>query len=75
MTCQRCGLCCQSCGDLYAGTKEHGVCPQFEMKNGVASCKVYEQRPQVCRDYPFADIDNGKCFRELLGENIVFKCK
>jgi Fe-S-cluster containining protein len=53
------------CGDLYAGTSEHGICPQLVIGDGIATCKVYDDRPKVCREYPFADIDGGKCFREL----------
>jgi len=39
--CKRCGFCCT-----------HKKCEHFEWKNGEATCKLYPDIPQECKDYP-----------------------
>ncbi len=48
MDCTRCGACCVA-PDIAALDKPLGLrCPHLGADN---LCTVYEQRPQVCRDY------------------------
>lgn len=70
MTCVRCGLCCKDCGDIPGGTSDRGKCPALIMIGEKATCRIErddgkENKPELCNDYPFPDIDNGKCAREL----------
>ncbi len=68
--CERCGRCCQGIGDMYLGSPEDGDCPWLVFESKLAVCTVErdcgrEEKPWVCRAYPFPDIDNGKCQRQL----------
>ncbi len=69
--CQRCGLCCMQCGDLAGDAQtDSGQCSGLFFESGKAICRVqkewgYEEKPEVCKQYPFPDIDGGKCAREL----------
>ena len=68
--CLRCGLCCMGRGDLAYGDDgvpwyEEIPCPALLFDEGVASCDVYHCRLSVCHDYPFSDIDDGLCERQL----------
>jgi len=48
MECTRCGACCVA-PDIAALDKPLGLrCPHLGEDN---LCRVYENRPQVCRDY------------------------
>ncbi len=74
--CQRCGLCCKGRGDIAYGcdtVAEDTDCPALEFDGAVAICAIERdcgksEKPRVCKEYPFADMDNGMCEREL---NIV----
>ncbi len=72
--CQRCGLCCKGIGDMYLREPDYGDCPWLEFDNkGLATCTVERdygraEKPRECRDYPFPDIDGGKCHREIAKE-------
>jgi Fe-S-cluster containining protein len=51
--CKKCGLCCWFDSETIAGNKEalinpDGFCLNYEKGLG---CKIYEKRPQACRDY------------------------
>jgi len=51
--CMECGLCCWFDPETIAGNKEalikeDGFCLHHEKGRG---CKIYENRPQACRDY------------------------
>ncbi len=48
MECTRCGACCVA-PDIAALDKPLGVrCPHLQADN---LCGIYEDRPQICRDY------------------------
>ncbi len=64
--CQRCGLCCMECGDMYTHQPGYIICPWLKLEGNVAICRVEDDKPKTCRDYPVYDIDGGKCKRELL---------
>lgn len=71
--CKRCGLCCAECGDMYSGTEDTLHCPWLEFEGGLAVCTIERdcgraEKPEVCRGYPFEDIDGGKCRREIVEE-------
>ncbi len=72
--CQRCGLCCQNCGDIGDDAQtDSGPCSCLSFENGLAVCWIqkewgYGMKPEVCQAYPFPDIDGGKCHRELAQE-------
>jgi len=42
--CNRCGQCCK-----FTGKKG---CSYLEFKNGIAFCKIYKNRPSLCRSHP-----------------------
>ena len=47
-----------------------------EEKNGSFSCKIYENRPKVCRDYPFFNGNKVKsCLPQDMYPNVFFKFK
>lgn len=46
--CNRCGQCC--IGKTYSEPRID--CPNLEFKEGKAFCKIYEDRPESCRDFP-----------------------
>jgi uncharacterized protein len=51
--CTRCGACCVA-PDIAALDKPLGLrCPHLDDQN---LCRVYEQRPKVCRDYQPDDV-------------------
>ena len=59
-------------GDLAYG--DDGVpwdecvpCPAlgYDATKGVSFCKTYRDRLSCCHDYPFSDIDDGLCERQL----------
>jgi len=43
--CKRCGQCCQFTGSGKG-------CKHLEFKKGMAFCKIYENRPKCCKDFP-----------------------
>jgi len=45
--CNRCGKCCQVCGN----------CEFLYFEDGKALCRNYENRPQVCQDFPENPVD------------------
>lgn len=74
MKCERCGLCCMDCGDLAGGKlTDSGRCSGLFFEGSKAVCRIqrewgYEAKPNVCKAYPFADIDDGKCHRGLASD-------
>jgi Fe-S-cluster containining protein len=36
-------------------------CPFLEFHNGQALCRIYEVRPQTCRNFPINECENPKC--------------
>lgn len=38
--CKRCGSC------------EKPDCPHFSMEDGLATCKIHDKKPKVCKDFP-----------------------
>ena len=66
-SCNRfCGVCCsvtrwkqhplwgEKIKPLFdeLGENDRGDCAKLVWKNGMATCSIYETRPQVCRDFP-----------------------
>ena len=60
MTCERCGLCCMLNGSFDGSDNDTGPCNSLSMKDGIATCLLQDEKPDVCLDYP----DGEKCFRE-----------
>ncbi len=60
-----------NCGDIAAVEgPDSGRCSALEFENDKAVCRIqkewgYEEKPDICKRYPFPDIDGGKCHREL----------
>ncbi|MBN1385434.1 YkgJ family cysteine cluster protein [Candidatus Woesearchaeota archaeon] len=45
-----------------------GRCVFLEEKNGLYSCRIFDIRPKICRQYPFFKVSEVKsCFPEDLG--------
>ena len=73
--CRRCGLCCKGRGDIAYGCDtvySDADCPALRFDGKVAVCEIHEgngmfEKPRVCQEYPFPDMDNGMCERELKG--------
>lgn len=51
--CQRCGRCCR----LFNPFGNKDPCPQLDYNKDGAFCKIYNKRPEICRENP----KNGKC--------------
>ena len=47
--CLRCGLCCEKWGQV---NPVNGRCSELEYQDGTAVCRIYEIRPDNCRNYP-----------------------
>lgn len=74
--CLRCGLCCMGRGDLAFGDddvswEEHVPCPGLTFNNGIAECEIYDNRRDCCEEYPFPDMDNGLCERQLRALSVL----
>ncbi|WP_369426433.1 YkgJ family cysteine cluster protein [Pelagicoccus sp. SDUM812002] len=41
--------------------QEDGSCVFLEKDSGVATCNVYEARPEICRTYPFTPSQDRVC--------------
>lgn len=58
MSCFRCGKCCQNLSpDVWKkgdadGNGEQQDCGKLIFIEGEAFCEVYDNRPQICIDYP-----------------------
>ena len=64
--CLRCGLCCQDCGDFAGDAQtDSGLCSGLAFEGKTAVCLIQDMKPDVCKAYPFPDMDGGKCQREL----------
>ena len=52
MACKRCGACCYFTREWVDGKEiRSNPCPFLIMKDGLASCLIYETRPPTCRFY------------------------
>ena len=49
-TCKRCGLCCKDYNPF--SDNQVSQCEQLLFVDGKAICKIYETRPNRCRNYP-----------------------
>jgi len=61
--CTSCGLCCQNIStveELKAFDLGNGVCKYFDTISN--KCKIYEDRPQICRVDKMFDIQYSKYF-------------
>jgi len=68
--CQRCGRCCE-CLSLIDREKEIfeiGRCSHLEYNDGIASCKIHNDKPVKCRDYPVRE-KGETCLREKENDN------
>lgn len=64
MECQRCGLCCEKWGQI--NPDENGRCSELEYRDGIAFCRIYETRPDNCRNYPKER--HKVCLREKMAQ-------
>ena len=52
MECIRCGLCCYLHREFRLEKKVFSnPCEHLSHVNGIPTCDIYEDRPQLCRDY------------------------
>ncbi len=64
-------------GDIGGvGYRDWGHCSALKFEGKKAICEIeqnrgHEAKPDVCQQYPFPDIDNGKCQRELRIANVT----
>jgi len=47
--CKRCGQCCQF---LDTTTGKMKPCKHLEFREGIAFCKIHENKPQCCKNFP-----------------------
>ncbi len=66
--CQRGGMCCKGRGDLAFDCDDSGYeiepddCTALTFEDGVAVCRMQDDKRSCCVEYPF---DNELCEREL----------
>lgn len=47
-------------------------CYFMTLDKGVASCKIYDKRPKICRQYPFFGKKTAECFPSRFSPGVVF---
>ena len=57
--CKRCGRCC-----MHMHTDDTGMpCESLLVKDGIATCLIQNNKPEVCKNYPdHPDFDGRPCF-------------
>ena len=71
--CNRCGQCCLNRNFFINPPKAGQRCGYLEFRNGVAFCKIYENKPQVCGGFPQNPTDLRELKREIEEKGLRYK--